>query len=549
MRDFKNLKMMKNNTIKYFLLFIFILAPSCKKDFEETNKNPNGFTTASDGSLFNAAVRSLQSTWGEQLYVNISVLYKQTQQTALPQVRWNNYTIGTEEIWSNYYTILPNLRELEKRFIAMDTTSKVVKNMMAMEKIVLAYKTFKVTDLFGDVPFSEAGYGFQNVNSLRPKFDTQESIYKTLLGELLWAADNIDPTADNIEPFITFKKFDNLFFGDLKKWRKFANSLRLRYAMRMVNKEPVLAAKIIKDIIENNRPALGVNDFGQLIIDPYTESAALYPYQLGYRNESKGWSFNQSKDVRMGTTMWHLLSKNDSADGSGIFDPRAYYFFETNNFNKWAPFPNNPQTALQPDGGIPYEYQRDVAYSIKGATCFYSPVNYYLARDMDYQPDILMTGAEVLYLRSEAYLRGIGVAKDPGLATVAFLDGIQYSLNFWQHVMDNSKLPPGTSFATNITVPSNLDFISVQNNIGFFNGDEAEQLREIYAQTWIDQMRQPQEAFALARRTLNTPREGDPITVYRFPIPPSETTYNQLNWLNAIGNAGDDLTQKVWWMN
>ncbi|MBL0050647.1 MAG: SusD/RagB family nutrient-binding outer membrane lipoprotein [Bacteroidetes bacterium] len=431
----------------------------------------------------------------------------------------------------------------------MDTTSKVVKNMMAMEKIVLAYKTFKVTDLFGDVPFSEAGYGFQNVNSLRPKFDTQESIYKTLLGELLWAADNIDPAADNIEPFITFKKFDNLFFGDLKKWRKFANSLRLRYAMRMVNKEPVLAAKIIKDIIENNRPALGVNDFGQLIIDPYTESAALYPYQLGYRNESKGWSFNQSKDVRMGTTMWHLLSKNDSADGSGIFDPRAYYFFETNNFNKWAPFPNNPQSPLQPDGGIPYEYQRDVAYSIKGATCFYSPVNYYLARDMDYQPDILMTGAEVLYLRSEAYLRGIGVAKDPGLATVAFLDGIQYSLNFWQHVMDNSKLPPGTSFATNITVPSNLDFISVQNNIGFFNGDEAEQLREIYAQTCIDQMRQPQEAFALARRTLNTPREGDPISVYRFPIPPSETTYNQLNWLNAIGNAGDDLTQKVWWMN
>jgi hypothetical protein len=549
MPGFKKLKMMKNKNIKYFLLFIFFLAPSCKKDFEETNKNPNGFTTASDGSLFNAAVRSLQSTWAEQLYVNISVLYKQTQQTALPQVRWNNYTIGTEEIWSNYYTTLPNLRELEKRFSAMDTTSKVVKNMMAMEKIVLAYKTFKVTDLFGDVPFSEAGYGFQNVNSLRPKFDTQESIYKTLLAELLWAADNIDPAVDNIEPFITFKKFDNLFFGDLKKWRKFANSLRLRYAMRMVNKEPVLAAKIIKDIIENNRPALGVNDFGQLIIDPYTESAALYPYQLGYRNESKGWSFNQSKDVRMGTTMWHLLSKNDSADGSGIFDPRAYYFFETNNFNKWAPFPNNPQIPLQPDGGIPYEYQRDVAYSIKGATCFYSPVNYYLARDMDYQPDILMTGAEVLFLRAEAYLRGIGVAKDPGQATVAFLDGIQYSLNFWQHVMDNSKLPPGTSFATNITVPSNLDFISVQNNIGFFNGDEAEQLREIYAQTWIDQMRQPQEAFALARRTLNTPREGDPISVYRFPIPPSETTYNQLNWLNAIGNAGDNLTQKVWWMN
>ncbi|MGB3075718.1 MAG: SusD/RagB family nutrient-binding outer membrane lipoprotein [Chitinophagales bacterium] len=526
--------------------FFIFSTTSCRKDFEEINKNPNGFTTASDGSLFNSAISSLQSGWNEQLYVNISVVYKETQLVALPQVRWNNYTLGTEEIWTNYYTILPNLRELEKRFQSLDTSVAEVKNMMAMEKIILAYKTFKVTDLFGDIPFSEAGYGFQDVNQLHPKFDAQESIYKTLLNELQWASQHLDPAATTAEPFLTFKNFDNLFFGDVLKWQKFANSLRLRYAMRMVNKEPILAGDIIKEIFENQQPVFGANEFGQLNNDP-NECAALYPYQLGYRNESKGWSFNQSKDVRMGTNIWHLLSKHDSTDGSGIFDPRAYYFFETNNKGDWVAFPNDPPTAI-PDGGIPYEYHRDLNYTIKGADCLYSPVNYYIARDMDYQPDILITGAEVLFIRAEAYLLGIGVAKDVGTATSAFLDGIQFSISFWEHVMNNSKLPPGAPFSNNITVPSNLNFFSVQNNLGFFTGGEEEQLKEIYEQCWIDMFRQPQEAFALARRTVLTPHEGNPSEVYRFPIPPSEVSYNEMNWMSAIGSLGDNLNEKVWWM-
>lgn len=540
---------MKKYTSYYLLVLFLLVGVSCKKGFEEMNKNPNGFTSASDGSLFNAAIKSLQSGWAEQLYVNNEVLYKETQQASLGMVRWGNYTIGTEDIWSNYYTMLPNLRELEKRFNEQDTTLPEVKNMMAMEKIVLAYKTFKVTDLFGDIPFSEAGFGFQDVSMIHPKFDSQESIYRSQLKALQWAAENIDPTADTKDPFLTFKKFDNLFFGDLSKWRKFANSLSLRYAMRASNKDRTLSDPIIADIILNNKPTFGVDEFGHLNDDPNSEAALIYPYQLGYRNESKGWSFNQSKDLRMGTTMWHLLASNDSTDGSGIFDPRAFYFFDTNNNNKWVAYPNVPASGMLPDGGIPYEYQRDVAYSIKGSTCLYSPVNYYLARDMDYQPDILMTGAEVLSLRAEAYLLGIGVPKDPGNATSAFLDGIQFSLNFWQHVMTNSKLPLGASFASNITVPPNLSFISVQNNLGFFNGDEAEQLREIYAQCWIDFMRQPQEAFALARRTMNTPREGvTGLQVYSFTIPPSEVSYNQTNWLNNQGASGDNLMQKVWWM-
>jgi hypothetical protein len=291
-----------------------------------------------------------------------------------------------------------------------------------------------------------------------------------------------------------------------------------------------------------------VNEFGQLNDDP-NESALLYPYQLGYRNESKGWSYNQSKDLRLGTTIWRKFSANDSSDGSGIFDPRAFYFFETNNNNKWAAFPNDNINGLPADGGIPYEYQRDVAYSIKGAGCLYSPVNYYLVRDMDYVPDVLITGAEVIFLRAEAYMRGIGVAQDVPQAGTEFLSGVQFSLDFWQHIMTNSKLPTsGTPFATNITVPPSANYIALQNNLNYFSLSEADQLKMIYEQSWVDFFMQPQQAFALARRTNLTPHVGTPSQVYRFPIPPSEISYNLGHWQSTYGTSGDGLSTRLWWM-
>ena len=88
-----------------------------------------------------------------------------------------------------------------------------------MVKILLAYKTFKVTDFFGDIPYTDAGYGFQDVSKLRPKFDSQRSIYLNLLSELKWADENINLNATNVEPFKSFKGFDKLFFGNILLWK------------------------------------------------------------------------------------------------------------------------------------------------------------------------------------------------------------------------------------------------------------------------------------------------------------------------------------------
>ncbi|HRY34235.1 MAG TPA: SusD/RagB family nutrient-binding outer membrane lipoprotein [Bacteroidales bacterium] len=539
------------NTTKISFLCLMItglMSTSCTKDFDEINSDPNGFTTASDGSLFNGIIQSLVWTGNEQFYIYNEILYKQTQLAALTSEAWGNAPLGIEGLWENYYSTLTQIRELERRFNGKDTATPGLDNMKAMLKIVLACKTFKMTDMFGDMPFSEAGYGFQNLELLRPAYDRQRDIYLFLLEELKWADEHIDP-ADIKEPFATFATFDRLFNGDLMKWRKFANSLRLRHALRMSEKEPQAGGSVLKDIIENNKPVLTGYDLAV----PLLESACLWPAAMGFKNEALNWSFREHKNLRMGSKLWQQLSLHDSTNGSGIFDPRAYIFFETNKDNQWKPYPQIPDAGTPPSGGNPYGEHRDdnANFSFKG-DCLYSPFNYFLIRDENYVPIILITGAEVHFIKAEAWLRGIGVPADPSKADIEYMNGINASVDWWKMVAGNSKLPlSGISFSEKFTIPSNLGAASVLNQFGPWNASTTEEkLVFIYTQRWIDAFRQPAEAWALARRTGKTPRDGAPLNYFRLSYPASEATYNTQQWAAAIQQqGGSDAPQaKIWWV-
>lgn len=529
-------------------LAIFLF--SCDKDLEEINQNPHGFTTASTGALFNGVIESMIPTWNEQFYINNEILYKQTQQAALTKEAWGNFTLGTEAMWSNYYAALPNIRELERRFTDPSTEyTGEVRNMHAMLKIVLAYKTFKLTDVFGDLPFFKAGYGFQDLEYLHPEFDKQRDIYFFLLNELRWADENISDTAIHKEPFLTFRAFDRLFNGDMLKWQKFANSLRLRHAMRLSEIEPDSAAGIISEIITNNRPVIKSYNF----ITYVGESVCLWPSAMGFKNESVNWSFREHNNLRMGSNIWHQLSAHDSIDGSGIFDPRAYIFFETDNTNRWVAFPQIPDITTPASGGIPYGTHRDQAgaFEIKGETCIYSPFNYFVIRDQDFMPIPIITGPEYHYILAEAYLRGIGFAPDPDLADIEYMNGINGSVEWWKDVAEGSKLPSsGMTFPEMIQIPQGLNASSVLMHFGSWNAqNDEEKLEFVYTQWWLDLFRNPQEAYALTRRTGKTAREGEPINHFRLPYPPSEVEYNGANVSKAISSQGGDSPEvKLWWI-
>ncbi len=543
-------------TYKHIVLlftFLMLVSSACKKDFGDLNSDPHGFTTASDGSLFNGVIQSLVPPGNEYMYLLNEIIYKQTQLAALTYEAWGNFGLGSEDLWASLYLSLPEIRELERRFEAMEASPEL-DNMKAMLKIVKAYKAFKLTDIYGDIPLSMAGYGFTEISNeyLYPKYDRQEEIYLYLLEELQWADEHIDPVAVSQEPFNTFKSYDQLFKGDMHLWQKLANSLRLRHAMRMHEKSPVEAAAIIKDIIDNERPLLQGYDF----ITEVLESACLWPAEVGFSNYGHNWAFHEHKNLRMGSNVWQQMAAHDSADGSGIFDPRAYVFFEGNNSLDWKPYPQLSPSGIPAPGGIPYGYHRDdinfpEAYFIKGEDNIYSPVNYFLVRSYNSVPVILMTGAEVHYIKAEAYLRGIGVAQDVDLGEIEYLNGISSSVAWWTNTSNSFRLPNAQIAKPAFNpIPDHLNIASVVNVFGMWNAPtDEEKLEFLYTQRWLDLFWQPWQAYALARRTAKTPREGAALNHYRLPYPDTESIYNKASMMDAVSHQGGAQPEnKIWWI-
>jgi hypothetical protein len=278
----------------------------------------------------------------------------------------------------------------------------------------------------------------------------------------------------------------------------------------------------------------------------------MWPSSGGFKNSSVSWSFREHNGLRMGSNIWHQFSENDNPEGNGIFDPRAYIFFEGDQSNKWVPFPQIPGGATPSSQGIPYGGHRDdvINYDLKN-NVNYSPFNYFIVTDEDFMPIILMTSAEVYFIKAEALFRGIGVAINKDQADIEYMNGINSSILWWQATAHYMKLPlSGLKFPDKITIPADLGTMTVLNHFGsWLATTDEEKLNNIYTQRWIDAFRQPWEAYAEVRRVRNTPHEGDVINHFRMPYPPSETQYNSANWNDAKAKqGGDDPSVKVWWI-
>ena len=546
---------------------------SCTKGFEEMNKNPMSPTGTDIGPLFNGVVSSLTWTWDEQFYLNNEIFYPESELGALISESWGNYSIGVDAVWNNYYLALANIHDIDRRLDEMCTANgddEIDDKVRAQLTIIEAYKTFKVTDMFGDIPYSEAGYIWYDTESNRkPKYDSQESIYKTLLEELVWArnvlSNNQAVTALGNQ-YYSLGAYDVLYHNDYNKWAKIANSLILRHGMRMYHKDEEFAGPILNEAY--NLP----------VIDDYYYvggAFALWPQALGSQFGDQGWSFREHKNLRMGETVFAQMSKETDSVDNRIFDPRVYVFFDTNNKfegypeGAWRAFPQIRDENTPTEGGTPYSSARDKNYGFKGPACLYSPFNFYLIRDHVFVPQIMISPAEMCFIKAEMMVKGI-VPGGIGMMTDEMIrKGIELSLNLWlqlpyfgtdatykyiypelQEIMD-----AGDIYSTSYAYASTIFNEVVYNNLDFAY-DEKAYLEFIYQQRWLDLFRQPNEAWSLARRTKDneatTPTTIDhqKLVTYRLPYPQSEVTYNYDNYNEQVKKMshGDTRETKVWWM-
>ena len=546
---------------------------SCTKNFEEMNQDPFSPTGTTIEALFNGVVSSLQQSMNEQFYLQNEIWYPETELGALTSESWGNFQIGTSAIWTDYYLMLANIRELEKRFDVYDeemSDPAICDKVRAQLNIMKAYQTFKVTDIFGDMPYSQASRIWENASSsatMKPEWDTQESIYKSLLEELEWSRDllHADTIATALGNEYYKLPYDVLLNNDYTLWAEFANSLILRHGLRMYDKEPdyatPLLVKAYNFIYTEMSSSGGVATGGAI---------ALWPSVLG-TSWDVNWSFREHKHLRMGETVWSILSSTNDMDGSGIYDYRAFLFFDTSHKTDsfpdgaWHAYPQIRTLETPTEGGSPYAQSRDASYTFKGPSCLYSPFNYYLTRDEKYVPQILVTYADVLFMKAEIGARGIGGIYLSGMDLDQMIfQGIYQSCIFWAHIPQNTSrwtylYPQYTSYIgnTDIWALGQRMASSVMNKAVYMNHDfnytNEAYLTLIYQQRWLNLFRQPWEAWALARRTMATPTTTDhtKLTSYRLEYPQKEIEYNYENYSKQLARMshGDTRQTKVWWMD
>jgi len=531
-------------------VFVATILASCTKNFLKENATYSGPASATLPQLYTGIGANLDATAEGMDNTGARWLYPITQLGAVYAV--SDYPYGSGGNWGGFYQNLVAMNQMLKSMTTSPDSATYI-NAEAMVKTLRAYQAIELSNLYGDMPYSLAARAFSGSTAdLEVPYDKQQQIYLSCLKDLTWAVDHFNTNANQFG----FGSGEFLLKNDIPQWIKFANSLRLRYALTMYDKDNADATPIIADALSKPLLTDPVND----VVGLYQTNIPGISFDLG--GGGRAAFFRQESRARMGSTLWNLFNDGNSTDESGIFDLRCKIFFEPNgNVNangvgQWVPYPQNPVTPIS-DGGDPYNNNRDNDWSVNKAGNLYSDYNYYWGRDGNIGgssgacPEIFISAAETDFLVAEAYQRGAGVAKNVALAKTAYTAGVTASLTFWKTMAYNSSVWV-VSKPTSAT-PTATEISAVLTNPKAAWTDDSG-LSLIYSQEWVDLFRQPWVAWALLRRTGGaTPMDASNPAGYtqnygglqRYTYPGDEQQFNSANWKAATG--GSDLrSTKIW---
>ncbi len=228
------------NKIPAALVLFMVLMISCQ-NLEEMNINPNGVDPANAHP--NLLVSTVITYTGQTMvglgFGDIAGVMQHTQKDG-----WGGGHDGydwSNQDWAGNYGILRNAEELLKKSREMG-----LEFHQGAALVLKAYNFGLIADLWGDAPYSKALLGELGGENFKPVFDPQKDIYIGILASLDSANTLLSKSQSEYKEINTTQ--DVLYSGDVAKWQKFANSLALRYYMRISAKEPAIAQAGIEKI-------------------------------------------------------------------------------------------------------------------------------------------------------------------------------------------------------------------------------------------------------------------------------------------------------------
>lgn len=470
-------------------------AASCKKDYLDVNVDPNNPTKASVDLVLPTALGYTAYNMGNPYQV-LGGFWAQvwTQgPTGSQFLAYDQYSITSTNFntqWVSMYAGPLN----DFKYVIDEATSEGKKNYAAIGKIMQAYIFQVMTDLYGDIPFSDALQGGKGV--IAPKFDSQQDIYDGLIklvNDGLALIDETGPHPGNDDYF---------YHGDMTQWRRFANTLKLKIYLRQAYVRPAIAQAGIQAMYAANAEFIDQGDEARV---PFT-NVTFNQHPLYAHIKSVG-EFNI---LASQTSLNSLINLND---------PRVDVFYKRATA---APNTGNHAGILQGNGrNLPNPASlNDRQFSKPGAAVG--------GPDGPAARVILMSEAESYFLQAEAVARGWGA----GDAEQLYYDGIALSFLSW-----------GLSIAQ-------FNTYAGQPAIDYpVAGTLEQKLKAIIFQKWTSMCgSQNLEAWTEWRRTgypdiftvSATTNIGNKFPV-RLLYPDSEVTSNPNT------PAQKTVTDKVWW--
>lgn len=518
--------------IAIFTIGILIFAgTACQEELEERYPNPEETSNASIGKFFTKMLnndRVRPSYWNVRTFLVMQpARYTQSASFTNSERRYQQQLSYIDDYWRDYYTstgagIIAHLREMEKTYSGLSSEGKAEADVfMQAAKVVVAEQTSKMVDLWGDLPFFDAGALNLTGDAKPPQFDDASEIYDALMDQLKEAADYFATAQLPSTVQAAFNKQDILLAGNLDKWRRYANSLRLRLLMRISFQNENKAQTDVMAMLNN--PAQNP------LVDTAIYNVLLMPL-TNYNDNMR----NALVEVTSHVAPEFLLDEVLKTTG----DPRVRVWFDKNvrregNNLIW----NEDYFSLPSD--LPSS-QQDASIS-QGRFAVLDSTTFLLNRNF---PGILITSSEVNLLKAEAYERwGNGA-----LAKAAYEKGVADAVRFMFYLNQTNQQRPHEAAVTTEEISDLLSAPGVA-----YTGSENELLAKIWTQKWLSLgFIQSIENWAEVRRTKmpaltfvpdNTP--GAALPPSRLVYPDSEKSYNQSNYAKVAANDKTDV--KIFW--
>lgn len=542
------MKFFKNKFLIVGLASLTILSVSCDDDFDSINANPNNPEVVPTNMLFNGATRYLMTYTRDGWWSGRMTLPWMQYSAQLAYTEEDKYQyreVQTNNGWFYHYKTATDLQSVIKFCEDPETSTQMsaygnLQNQIAASRIMLAYTFDQLASHFGDVPYWSYGttdpdfQALQIDEYLQPKYAPQEKIYADILKELDEASEQL------VLGESVFTAGDNIYSGDASKWKKFANSLRLRIANRIKSVYPA-ASSHISDAISSGVFTSNDDNAVQSYGTASTEGSPFWQtFMVGNRQDFatnsqfvkllKGESGNYGVDPR--------LTKMITQYGYTAYEVEAGRN-AANELIQEIPYDTiiaHPDT-LQYFRGMPYGLPAGSVASngVVGLTSFVS--KNILKADFG---EVLMEYAEVEFILSELN----------GWSQSNYENGVRASMEKW-----------------------GVESVDITNYIASLPSANQE---NVLTQKYIALFMQPQEAWCEYRRTgypdgdilllpggTNTDLFGQSYTFTplvsgnvvatdipnRVRYPSTEANVNISSYQTAVSGLsnGDEINSKLWW--